>query len=304
MSRNIQLSTSPELSGRIVERLKDMPGVASISLQIGASVRPPGDLLSIDATNRAARAILQMLDELEAFEGGSVTLGEPTAVIAPRHRTELDEQDNEAVWEDVSEQLRRDTNVTLNFMLLMVVAGAIASFGLVADTLHIVVGAMLIAPGFEPLLRIAFGLLGRRHGALAGLRSTLAGYLALAAGAAVALPLALLLKGRAAAELPGLHWAAYWSSVEASGIAVSLFAGAAGATIVSGRLTVFATGVMVALALVPSMALVGIGLASGNLALALGGFLRWGTEVSCVLVAGGGVLAIKRRILHRRRVFD
>jgi uncharacterized membrane protein len=78
----------------------------------------------------------------------------------------------------------------------------------------------------------------------------------------------------------------------------------AGATIVSARLTVFATGVMVALALVPSMALVGMGLASGNPGLALGGSAAVGTAVLCVLVAGGTVLAIKRRFLHRRRVYD
>jgi len=62
--------------------------------------------------------------------------------------------------------------------------------------------------------------------------------------------------------------------------------------------------VMVALALVPSMALVGVGLASGNPGLALGGLLRWGVEVTCVLVAGGTVLAIKRRVLHHRPVLD
>jgi hypothetical protein len=126
----------------------------------------------------------------------------------------------------------------------------------------------------------------------------------MAAGAAAALPLALLLQDRAAADLPGLHWAGYWSSVQASGVAVSLVAGMAGATIVSARLTVFATGVMVALALVPSIALVGMGLASGNTGLAFGGLLRWGVEVLCVLLAGGTVLAIKRRFLHHRRVFD
>jgi hypothetical protein len=91
-----------------------------------------------------------------------------------------------------------------------------------------------------------------------------------------------------------LHLADYWSSMQASGIVVSLFAGAAGATIVSAHLVVIATGVMMALALVPSMALVG--LASG--------ILRWGTEVACVLAAGGTVHAIKRRFLHNRHGFD
>ncbi|WP_372617487.1 DUF389 domain-containing protein [Falsiroseomonas sp.] len=304
MSRKIELSLAPELRVRIMQRLQEMPGVASVTLQVGASVSPPGDVVSIDATNEAALAILGMLDEAGVFEEGSVTLGEPTAIIAPRHLQELDRQGNEAAWEEMGEQLRRDTNVTRNFLLLMGTSGAVAAFGLVSDTLHIVLGAMLIAPGFEPLLRVLFGIMGHRHAAGAGLRSSLAGYLAMAAGAAAALPLALLLQGRAAADLPGLHWAGYWSSVQASGIAVSLVAGVAGATIVSARLTVFATGVMVALALVPSMALVGVGLASGNPGLALGGLLRWGVEVLCVLLAGGTVLALKRRFLHHRRVFD
>jgi hypothetical protein len=76
------------------------------------------------------------------------------------------------------------------------------------------------------------------------------------------------------------------------------------ATIVSGRLTVVATGVMVALALVPSMKLVGMGLAVGSLELVLGGLQRWTIEVACVLAGGGAVLGLKRWILHRRQVFD
>lgn len=304
MSRRMDLSLPPAMRGRIIERVQGMAGVTSISLQVGASVQPPGDILCIGATNEATLAILKVLDEEGGFEAGSVTVSEPTAIISPPDLAGLDRQGNEGAWEEIGEQLRRDTNVTANYLLLMAASGAIASFGLVADTLHVVIGAMLIAPGFEPLLRIVFGTMGRRHGPGAGLRSSLAGYLVLAAAAAAALPLALVLQGRAAAELPMLHWAGYWSSIQASGILVSLFAGAAGATIVSARLTVFATGVMVALALVPSMALVGLGLASGNPGLAIGGILRWGTEVACVLVAGGVVLAIKRHFLHDRHVFD
>ncbi|MCB5177525.1 DUF389 domain-containing protein [Microvirga lenta] len=304
MSRRIVLSVPSELRSQVVEDLQAAPGVASVSLQVGSSVSPPGDVISIDATNEATLAVMKLLEENGVLDRGAVTLSEPTAIISAPNLTKLDHQGNEGAWEEVGEQLRRDTNVTFNFLLLMAASGAIASFGLVSDTLHIVIGAMLIAPGFEPLLRIVFGIMGRRYGPGAGLRSTLAGYLALAIGAAAAAPVALLLQNRTGAELPDLQWAGYWSSVQVSGIAVSLIAGAAGATIVSARLTVFATGVMVALALVPAMALVGLGGATGNLGLAFSGILRWGVEVFCVLVAGGAVLAIKRRVLHDRRVFD
>lgn len=304
MTRRIIISTDPVLRSQVIERVQGMSGVASISLQLGSSLLPPGDVVSIDATNEAALAVMALLTEMGVLDKGSVTLSEPSAVISVGDLRELDRQGNEGVWEEVGERLRRDSNVTFNYLVLMASSGAIACFGLVADTLHIIAGAMLIAPGFEPLLRIVFGLMGHRYGARAGLRASLAGYLALAAGAAAAAPVALWLQGQGGAALQDLHWVGYWSRIEPGGVVVSLIAGAAGATIVSARLTVFATGVMVALALVPSMALVGLGLASGNLGIAWGGVLRWTVELACVLAAGGLVLAVKRRSLHHRRVFD
>jgi hypothetical protein len=304
MSRSLSLTVEPGLRDRVVERVCGMPGVTSVALRVGASVSPAGDLIGIDATNEATLVILELLAEMGALDNGSLRLGEPTAMIAPAHRDEVTRQGNEASWEEMSERLRRDTNVTSNFLLLMAMAGAISTFGLVSDTLHIVIGGMLIAPGFEPLLRTVFGILGRRHGWRDGVWSSLAGYLVLAAGAGAALPIALLPQDRTAAELPHLNWVMYWSSIQVSGLVVSLAAGVAGAVIVSARLTVFATGVMVALALVPSMALFGVGLAVGNLDLLLGGLQRWAAEVLCVLLGGGVVLALKRRILHHRQVYD
>ncbi|NDV88972.1 DUF389 domain-containing protein, partial [Aurantimonas aggregata] len=93
----------------------------------------------------------------------------------------------------------------------------------------------------------------------------------------------------------------YWSSIQGSGVATSILAGVAGGVIVSSRMKVLATGVMVALALIPSMALIGMGLAMGNMELAGGAAARWAVEVACVLFGGGAILVAKRLLLHRRR---
>ncbi|MET3584933.1 putative membrane protein [Pseudorhizobium tarimense] len=178
-------------------------------------------------------------------------------------------------------------------------SGAVAAFGIVSDTIHIVIGAMLIAPGFEPLLRVIFGVLDDRHSVTAGLRANAYGYLALAASAAVATPVALLVSGTTVDQLAAGYWANYWSRIEASGIATSLVAGFAGWIIVSSRMKVLGTGVMVALALIPAMALVGIGLATGLPHLMLGGASRWVAEVLCVLVSGGLIILFKRKLMYR-----
>lgn len=80
--------------------------------------------------------------------------------------------------------LRRDTNRGFNYLALMVLAGGIAAIGLLTDTLHVVIGAILVAPGFEPFVRIAFGIPEQeREDLRMGLRYTAAGYFGLAAGA-------------------------------------------------------------------------------------------------------------------------
>ena len=301
MPRLIEFVGTSEECALLLRKVQDQPGIARVSLLPGASKLPAGDILTIEAANQAGNEVINILSDLNLLWSGSVTISEPNATIAASAARPINEEGNDAIWEEIGAMMRQDTNPSFNFIALMAIAGAIAAFGIVADTLHVVIGAMLIAPGFEPLLRVVFGLLGERHSVIAGLKSSAFGYLALATSAAIAMPLALLLNDLTADQLADRPWANYWSSIQGSGIATSLLAGIAGGVIVSSRLKVLATGVMVALAIVPSMALIGMGLGSGNLDLAMGAAARWGVEVACILLGGGLILVLKRILLHRRR---
>ena len=64
------------------------------------------------------------------------------------------------------------------------------------------------------LLPVAFGALGHRGGMMAGIKSTAAGYLLLAFGAALGMALALALHGNTVSDLTSLHWVNYWSKVD------------------------------------------------------------------------------------------
>lgn len=307
MPRTIEAVLPPTRTAGAVDALLSHPGVVGLAVQQGGSRRPEGDVVRVRATNDAVPEVLRRL--LSDDAGGAATgvvLSEPTAVLTPGRQDRLDGEPNEAAWEEVAALIRRDTNVGANFLMLMAAAGAVAAAGLIADTLHVVVGAMLLAPGFEPLLRMPFGLLapGRGTGFRSGLAATAAGYAALAAGAAA---MALLLRALGAGHggtLDGLLWVGYWTSPSASGVAVAVVAGIAGAVVVTSRRTLFATGVMIALALVPGIAILGAGLAYGEPGTALRGLGRWATDAVCVLAAAGTVLAVKRAVLHRRRVVD
>lgn len=306
MSRVIQAVMTADQRADVVKRLEKVAGVVGVSVLVGASRTPAGDIVSVQVSNDAARDVLKQLGEAGALRGGSAVLSEPTALIAPAGQQLIDWESNEAAWEEIAALLRRDTNVGPNFLVLMAVAGAIAAVGIVEDTIHIVVGAMLLAPGFEPILRIVFGGLtgGRGTGVGSGLWSTLTGYAALAAGAGVSV-LVLSALGRVPPDgLFALPLVQYWTGIGITGLFVAVLAAIAGAAVVTSRRSVLAAGVMVALALVPGMAIGGMGLALGEVTVAMKGILRWTVDALSVAVAGGLTLGLKRWFIHRRRVED
>lgn len=301
MPRQIEFSGSSDDCAMLLRTLRERFEVSRITLQPGASVVPKGDILTIVAANQVSGEIVNVLDDLDLLHRGAVSISEPNATVPAKTSRTINEEGNDAIWEEMGTMMRQDTNPSFNFLALMALAGAVAAFGIVSDTIHVVVGAMLIAPGFEPLLRIVFGILGDRDSVTSALKSNAYGYLVLAVAAAATTPVALAFNDMTAVDLASGYWANYWSKVQPSGLATSLLAGIAGGVIISSRMKVLGTGVMVALALIPSMALIGMGLASGHVDMALGAAGRWLVEVGCVVFGGGLIIAVKRKMLHRRK---
>ncbi|WP_372619999.1 DUF389 domain-containing protein [Falsiroseomonas sp.] len=272
-----------------------------MSLQRGASLKPQGDVLTVRVSNDGMEDLCCLLDRHGiGQENGSVMTTEPRSIISSSGQEALDRETNEMAWQEMAYQLRQESNVGGNYVMTMLLAGAVAAAGLWTDTLHIVIGAMVIAPGFEPIIRIPFGLMGRSgDGARQGLVGTALGYAALAIGAALAL-VVLQAIDPSPVSLGERHWVQYWSSVQPSSVLIALVAGAAGAvTIASGR-SVLTAGVMIALALIPAMSIAGMAVAAGDLALAGKGFVRWATDAACVAFSGGGLFMAKRMLQHPR----
>lgn len=103
------------------------------------------------------------------------------------------------------------------------------------------------------------------------------------------------------ADLSTRSWVQYWSKVTGPGIVLAFAAGAAGAFVVAAQRAVLSAGVMIALALIPSMSIAGMALAAGHLSLAHGALERWGIEAGAVIVASGLVLVAKHLFVHQRR---
>lgn len=304
MPRTIEVSVPPERAEMIVQHVQGMDGVVSLSRQRDVSLDPPGDVVSIQTTNDATRSVIDILRELEAHEAGSIVTSAPRSIISPQHQQPLDQESNETIWDEMAFLLRLDTNLRFNYLALMMLAGATAATGLWSDTLHLVVGSMVIAPAFEPLLRIPFGLITKSADVTKrGLISAVAGYLMLFLGGLIATLILRLLNPGETPDLASNIWVQYWTNITSAGLLASVFASAAGAVVVSGQRSVLTTGVMIALALVPSMSLVGMTVAVGDTILMGQAFIRWIIDVGMVMVLSAVMLGLKQLLMHRSRAF-
>ncbi len=303
MPRILEISCPPDRTDDLVERLKNLDGAIGLSLQRGSSLQPPGDLVTVKVTNPAADDVLDEVDRLlHGRDDFSITTSEPDYMISSPDFEVLDRETNEVTWESVASQFRKDSNLEFNFILLMALAGMIAGGGLWSDRLQIVIGAMVIAPGFEPLLRLPFGLLmGPRTMVTRGLAAVLSGYAALALSAAATFWVLQAVDPSSSTELASREWIRYWSSLSPSAVVVALGAGAAGAMIVTAGRSILTAGVMIALALVPTMTITGMALAAGDFSLATEAAGRWLVDAVSVIVAGSLVFVAKQALIHDRR---
>jgi len=161
---------------------------------------------------------------------------------------------------------------TRNYFVLTVVSAVVATAGLLLDSPATVVGSMVIAPLVGPALAASVGTVVDEHELrVRGVFLQTAGVLA------AVLSAGLFAAGIQAANLvpPGLDVLAIEQVRERLApdflsLAIALGAGVAGALSLSTGVSAALVGVMIAVALIPPAAVVGIGVAWGEPALAMG----------------------------------
>jgi hypothetical protein len=303
--RSFVISAPAPKIDAILQRVHGRRIVVSMSRSRGASLVPPGDVLSIQTTNDGARELVGVLDEVNVLEDGSFHSTKLQGLFSASARRDIETESNETFWDEMGFLLREDTNVSVNYLGLMALAGALAATGFALDALPVILAAITIAPAFEPLLRIGFGLVGGPRAMWQqGLLAAASGYLLLMAGAAAATLVLQQVGSHLTSGLEGHTWVAFWSGFTVPGLLPTLFAAVAGALIICGLRSVLTTGVMMALGLVPSLALGSAALVLGEFALASRAFARWMADASIVLVLSAVVLAAKAALVHRTRSVD
>jgi uncharacterized membrane protein len=307
MPRKVEITVPPRRREEIVARISAIPGVAGIRVQEGISRKPPGDVIAVELTNRALPELARTLAAagVGLEDGASFSTSESISLVSASTARDVVTDTSEATWEEMEVVIAKNSNITPSAAAVMAIAGVLATIGIATNALHIVIGAMLIAPGFQPIVRIALGAVAGSDAWKRGVANTLKGYLALAAGAA-ATAVFLLALGRSPlgtdepSYLAAGGLVSYWTTLTVPSLLVTFVGGAAGAVLIATNRAVLTAGVMVALALVPSATIAAAGLVAGEPGMAAAGAMRWIVEVLLVLFSAVLVMAVLRARVHRR----
>lgn len=307
MSRNIKVSLPSERTENVLSKIEKTNGVIGIKVFRNV-VHPKGDVLDIDLINTEINGFLNLLEEegLLDREDVSVTTNKPTNVISKSYSEQILSENHETTWEDVLKSLLHESNMSFNTLLVMFISGLIAAIGISTNTIHVVIGAMLIAPGFEPVSRLAMGIVANHRDWKRGGIDILKGYSVLIVGAVAGGLIIKLLKKDivpgTSSYLPAGVLPEYWTSITATSIIVSTVAAVAGGVIIMTNKSLLTAGVMVALALIPAATLVGLGLLEADFSMVGTAMIRLFLELAIVTIFTGTVFLWKRNTTQQRNM--
>ena len=177
----------------------------------------------------------------------------------------------------------------IRFWILLTLAAAISTFGLLSDSVAAVIGAMIVAPLMLPIMGLAFGIsLGDRKAITSSLVIGVAG-----AVTAIAVGYVLTLVMPSSFNPESVPQIMLRTSPRLLDLLAALATGLAGAFAI-GRKDVSDTlpGVAIAISLVPPLANVGILLSTGRPDLALGSLLLFVTNYLAIVLTGALVFGL------------
>ena len=203
------------------------------------------------------------------------------------------------VWEDVLGMASRNSRPIARYLAFMLVAGVIASYGVLEYGVILIVGAMAISPDLLPITAIGVGLVDRRLRLAARAFYTLAIGMGFTTGAAAvsafaqdrlnSLPASFDIDSTVLGTL---------THVNDETIVVALAAGVAGMLALETRASA-GVGVAVSVTTIPAAAYLGVALGLGERGEALGALGVLSTNVAMLVVGSSATLLLQRSLARR-----
>ncbi|RXJ87494.1 TIGR00341 family protein [Arcobacter sp. CECT 8985] len=212
----------------------------------------------------------------------------PIEAYLPKNseKEEKKEEKANASKEAIYNELKKNSNINSNFILLLVFSTIVATIGLIHNNLAIIIGAMVIAPLLGPNMAFSFAAsIGDGKLMYSSIKTILLGFFI-----AIMLPLIFALffgQNLDTYELVSKTEVSYDSFI------LALASGAAASLSITAGLSSILVGVMVSAALLPPAAVLGLMIGSGNSELAIGAGILLLINITSINLASKVIFLIK-----------
>jgi uncharacterized hydrophobic protein (TIGR00271 family) len=163
---HLRIVAPEEVAHRALEVLDASPAVLNIVHLHGAARKPEGDLILCDVAREEASVIIGDLKELDIPRVGSIAVEHiETALSEAADAAEKAAPglpSDAVVWEEVEQRTSENTELSIGFVLFMILAMQIGAVGILLDQPILIVGAMVVGPEFGPLAGLSVALVERR----------------------------------------------------------------------------------------------------------------------------------------------
>lgn len=248
----------------------------------------PFDLVIITVPDDMVNEFISKLKDAEIDKIGTVSI---LPIHASLSDTEVESEPTIAPKEEIIESARRATYLTKGYIFMIIISAFVVTLGLLMNSTAVVIGAMVIAPLLGPSIAASVGtVMGDTALFRKGIVSTTLGLtivIVAAALTAVFVNSMQLLPPVVDINIEDLpSEMAERTSLNILIVGLALASGAAGAYSFAEKKGEILVGVMIAVALVPPAAIVGIGIALLDLDFIIHSGLLLAVNVFCINIAG------------------
>ncbi|GAB2514845.1 DUF389 domain-containing protein [Spirosoma aerophilum] len=305
MHRSFQIQLATDKTATVVTHLLAIDEVIGLALSPGTSQKPIGDAISVQLLNTGSDKVLRTLAECCGDSPYMVSTALTESIIEPNQAEKLENDADEAIWEEIESGMRHQGRVTPNFVILMGLGGIMATIGIVSEPTRQImpfVAAAILAPGFEPVAGMALSVVLQRWLVLGrAVKSTLIGYTILIAASALTFLFLQAIGETSVRAFVASDEAHHLAHPTPADTLLSICGTLAGAIILSSFRKSVIAGALIAMVIINAAAMIGISVAAGRYDLALEGLQRFGFDVLLILLSCGLVFWSKQQFFHHRR---
>jgi uncharacterized hydrophobic protein (TIGR00271 family) len=304
---HLRIVAPEKVAHQALEVLSGSPAVLNIVHLHGVAQKPAGDVILCDVAKEEASVILGDLKELEIPRVGSIAVEHIDTALSDAadaaEKAAPGLPSDAVVWEEVEQRTSENTELSVSFVMFMVLAMQIGAVGILLDQPILIVGAMVVGPEFGPLAGLCVALVERRPDFAK--RSLAALGVGFPTGIVLACVATLVFRWIDVSPgdfVPSQHQlTGFISNPDFFSFFVAFVAGTAGILSLTNAKSGALIGVLISVTTIPAASNIGVAAAYGDWDEAGGAAAQLAINLTSIVLAGVLTLFIQRRYYVARR---